>query len=77
MHGVMAVPYVGQPVIVLCIERVLSGQLLVRLSGWSGRVEHYCRKQAEWHLERETATWERGIERERGRKEKSAGLPIY
>lgn len=27
MHGVMAVPYVGQAVIVLCIERVLSGQL--------------------------------------------------
>ena len=38
-------PYVGQAVIVLCIERVLSGQLLAPLSGWSGRAEHYDRKQ--------------------------------
>lgn len=31
-----ALPYVGQAVIELCIEQVLSGQLLAPVSGWSG-----------------------------------------
>lgn len=66
LQGAMAVPSVGQPVIVLRIDRVLSGKLLALLNSWSGRVEYYHRKQG-WVTFRKRDRQGTGREREKER----------
>lgn len=64
LQGVMVAPSIGQPVILLCIERALSGQLLALLSSWVGRVENYKRKR-DWVTFRKRDSQGRRGERER------------
>lgn len=64
LHCAVAVRYVSLTVIVLCIEQVLSGHLLTPLSGQSGQVERYYRKQG----------WVTFTKRDRERRMKGEGM---